>query len=207
MLDNKVILIGYSGHAYVVADVAFENKLNIIGYTENSKKENNPFQLNYIGNEFDEGFFDRNTDVKFIIGIGENKIREKTYNFISSKNREIFTLISRNASISNTATLGNGIFVNKNVSVNAFAIIGNNVILNTGCILEHECIISESVHIAPGAVLAGGVTIGEHSFIGANSVIKQGVKIGKNVVVGAGTVVISDIPDNKKVVGNPSRFI
>lgn len=207
MLDNKVILIGYSGHAYVVADIAFENKLNIIGYTENLKKEHNPLLLNYLGHEFDEGFFEKNSDVKFIIGIGENKIREKIYNLLSSKKREIVTLISKKASVSSNAILGNGIFINTNVSVNAFAEIGNNVILNTACIVEHECIIQNSVHIAPGAVLAGGVNVGERTFIGANSVIKQGVKIGKNVVVGAGTVVIHDIPDNKKVVGNPSRFI
>ncbi len=207
MLESKVILIGYSGHAFVVADVAFENKLNIVGYTENSKKENNPFQLNYIGNEIDKDFFEMNQDVKFIIGIGENKIREKIYNHIINKKRELYTLISQKTSISTTAILGNGIFINKNVSINAFAKIGNNVILNTSCVIEHDCIIGDSVHIAPGAVITGGVKIGERSFVGANSVIKQGVKIGKDVIIGAGSVVINDIPDNKKIVGNPSRFI
>ena len=49
--------------------------------------------------------------------------------------------------------------------------------------------------------------VGEGTFIGANSVIKQGVTIGKNVVIGAGSVIIKDIEDNKKVVGNPQRFI
>ena len=41
MLDNKIILIGYSGHAMVVADAALDNSLNIIGYAEQKIIQNN----------------------------------------------------------------------------------------------------------------------------------------------------------------------
>jgi sugar O-acyltransferase (sialic acid O-acetyltransferase NeuD family) len=207
VLDNKVILIGYSGHGFVVADVAIENRLDIIGYAENSILKNNPFLLNYLGNEREKDFFINNKEGKFLVGIGDNKIREKIYKLIIEKNREIITLISKSASISQTAIIGNGSFINKNVSINAFAKIGRNVILNTACIIEHDCTIGDSSHIAPGAVLAGNVKVGERTFIGANAVIKQGIIIGNDVVVGAGSVVINDIPNNQKVVGNPSRSI
>lgn len=207
MLDNKIIIIGYSGHAYVVADIAIEKQYQIIGYTEKSKAQNNPFNLNYSGYEREIDFFENKKEAGFIIGIGNNKIREEVYNLIIENNREVLTLISQSANISKTAKIGNGTFVNKNVSINAFANIGKNVILNTACIIEHDCVIGDSAHIAPGTVLAGNVIVGERSFVGANSVIKQGVKIGKDVIVGAGTVVLSDISDGKKIVGNPSRFI
>ncbi len=207
MLDKKIILIGYSGHGIVVVDTAIENQLHIVDYAENSIVQNNPFQLKYNGNEREDGFFEKNKGAKYLIGIGDNEIREKIYNLIIAKESEILTLISQSASISKTASIGSGTFVNKNVSINAFAKIGKNVILNTACIIEHDCIIEDSVHIAPGAVLAGNVTVGERSFIGANSVIKQGVVIGKDVIIGAGTVVLKDIPNGKKIVGNPSRFI
>ena len=207
VLDKKVILIGYSGHAYVVADIAIENQYEIIGYTEKIRVQNNPFNLNYAGYEREIDFFENKKEAGFIIGIGDNLIREKIYNLITSKDAEITTLISNTASISKSARIGKGTFVNRNVSINALAIVGSNVILNTACIIEHECEISDSVHIAPGAVLAGNVFIGERSFIGANSVVKQGVKIGKDVIIGAGSVVISDVPDGKKIVGNPSRYI
>lgn len=207
VLDKKVILIGYSGHAYVVADIAIENQYDIIGYTEKSRAQNNPFNLNYAGYEKELGFFENKKEIGFIIGIGDNFIRERIYNLITSKNLVVTTLISNTASISHTARIASGTFINRNVTINALAKIGQNVILNTACIIEHECEISDSVHIAPGAVLAGNVFVGERTFIGANSVIKQGVKIGKDVVVGAGTVVLSDIPDGKKIVGNPNRYI
>jgi sugar O-acyltransferase (sialic acid O-acetyltransferase NeuD family) len=207
VLDKRIILIGYSGHGFVVADTAIENQLNLVGYAEESIVQNNPFHLNFLGNENDNDFFEKNKRAKYLIGIGDNTIREKIYKLIIEKQSEILTLISQSASISKTVIIGNGTFVNKNVSINAFAKIGNNVILNTGCIIEHDCIIGDSSHIAPGAVLAGNVIVGERSFIGANSVVKQGVIIGKDVIIGAGSVVINNISDGKKIAGNPSRCI
>ena len=207
MLDKKIILIGYSGHGFVVADTAIENQLKLVEYAENSIVQNNPFHLNYAGNECDDDFFEKNKEAKYLIGIGDNTIREKIYNLIIEKQGEILTLISQSASISKTASIGNGTFVNKNVAINALAKVGKNVILNTACIIEHDCVIADSVHIASGAVLAGNVIVGERSFIGANSVIKQGITIGKDVVVGAGTVVLKNISDGQKIVGNPSRYI
>ena len=207
MLDKKIILVGYSGHGLVVADTAFENNLKLIGYTEKSIIEVNPFMLEYLGNESNQEFKGWDLDVGFLLGIGDNLIREKLFIQILNKGKKVISLINSTSTISSFATIGDGVFVNRNVSINAFSHIGNNVLLNTGCIIEHECLIGDSAHIAPGAVLAGNVEIGERTFIGANSVIKQGVKIGKDVVVGAGSVVLNNIPSEKKWVGNPGRFI
>ena len=205
--DKKIILVGYSGHGLVVADTAFENNLNVIGYTEESINEVNPFMLEYLGNESNPDFKGWDLDVSFILGIGDNLLREKIYKHILKNGKKVISLINSNSSISRFAVIGDGVFVNRNVTINALAKIGSNVILNTGCIVDHECEIQENVHIAPGAVLAGSVKVGSGSFIGANSFIKQGVVIGKNVIVGAGTVVLNDISDGNKIVGNPHRFI
>ena len=207
MSDKKIILVGYSGHGLVVADTAFENNLNVIGYTEKSINEVNPFKLEYLGDESSLDFKGWDLDVAFILGIGDNILREKVYKKILSNGKKIISLINSTSSISSFAEIGDAVFINRNVSINAFAKIGNNAILNTGCIIEHECIIGNGVHIAPGAVLAGNVKVGSGSFIGANSVIKQGVEIGKNVIIGAGTVVLNNVYDDDKIVGNPSRHI
>ena len=207
MSDKKIILVGYSGHGLVVADTAIENKLNVIGYTEKSINEANPFMLEYLGSELNPDFKGWNLDVAFILGIGDNVLREKIYKYILKNGKKVMTLINLSSCISNFAVIGDGVFINRNVTINSFAKIGCNVILNTGCIVEHECEIHDNVHIAPGAVLAGNVKVGSGSFIGANSIIKQGVEIGKNVIVGAGTVVLNDIADGNKIVGNPHRLI
>lgn len=207
MSDRKIILVGYSGHGLVVADTAFENKLNIIGYTEKSIKLSNPFKLEYLGDESISDFNLWDKEVEFLIGIGDNFLREKIYNLIKNKGKKVVTLINSHSSISDFVSIGDGVYINRNVTVNALAKIGNNVILNSGCIIEHECEIHDHVHIAPGAVLAGNVHVGSGTFIGANAVVKQGVQIGRNVIIGAGAVVLKSISDGKKIVGNPHRFI
>jgi len=205
--DKNIILIGYSGHGLVVADTALENSFNIIGYCEKSALALNPLNLEYLGWEADESFEGWELDAGFIIGIGDNRLREKIYFTIIQRGKKFISLINKSSSISAYSEYGNGIFVNRNVSINAFVTIGDNVILNTGCIIEHGCKIESHVHVAPGAVLAGNVFVGERTFIGANAIVKQGIKIGKDVIVGAGSVVLSDIPDGKKIVGNPNRYI
>lgn len=207
MLDKEVILIGYSGHAYVVAETVLENGFKITGYTDKEAVQQDPFHLPYLGFEKKDDFIGWQKEFSFVIGIGENNIRQNIAELIESKGKTIETIIHKTAHISINAVIGSGSFINKNAVVNTLVRVGKNVILNTGCIIEHECVLGDAVHIAPGAVLAGNVTIGERTFVGANAVIKQGVVIGKDVIIGAGSVIITNIPDGKKVVGNPGRII
>ncbi len=207
MSDNEFILVGYSGHAYVVADAILDSGLNIVGYSDKEEANSNPYGLNYLGFEKDTDFIGWYKEIPFVLGIGDNKLRQNISNLIEEKGKVVQTIIDKTAVVSRNVSIGSGTFINRNVTVNSLAKIGKNVILNTGCIIEHECILQDAVHIAPGAVLAGNVTIGERSLVGANSVVKQGINIGKDVIIGAGSVIITNIPDGKKVVGNPGRII
>lgn len=207
MLNREVVLVGYSGHGYVVADIAIASHMNLRYYTDKSKIFKNPFDLSYLGFEgnLDYKFWDK--DCSYILGIGDNLIRRKTADLLISKEVTLLNVTHPSASISTKVQFGIGNFISRNVSVNALVRIGDICILNTGCIIEHECVIGNAVHIAPGAVLAGNVEIGDNTFVGANTVIKQGVKIGRNVIIGAGSVILKDIGDNKKIVGNPGKEI
>ena len=207
MLDKKNVIIGYSGHAYVVAE-SFISKGNTVSYyTDLNESSNNLFNLTYLGFEFSADFKGWEMQLNFILGIGDNNLREKAGNLILSKSMQLVSVIDANAIISKSSYIGLGVFASKGVLVNAFSKIENFTILNTGCIIEHECEIGTAVHIGPGAVLAGNVKVGNRSYIGANTVIKQGIKIGDDVIIGAGSVIIKDVISNTKLVGNPGRLI
>ena len=207
MLDKKNIIIGYSGHAYVVAE-SFISKGNTVSYyTDLNEASNNPFNLTYLGFESRSNLKGWEMQLNYILGIGDNNLREKAGNLILSKSLQLVNVIDSNALLSKSTNIGLGVFASKGVLVNSFTKIGNFTILNTGCIIEHECEIGIAAHIAPGAVLAGNVKVGNRSFIGANSVIKQGIEIGDDVIIGAGSVIIKDVLSNTKLVGNPGRLI
>ncbi len=206
-MDNKgIVLIGYSGHAFVVVDAILKSNFKIAGYCETSEKSYNPFQLKYLGNESEDECKNSLIDAPLVIAIGDNKVREKVTQSLSNC-KGFTTVIHPNAIIANNVTIGPGSMIMASCTINTLSNVGRGVICNTGSIIEHEATIGDFAHIAPGAVLAGNVTVGKRTFVGANAVIKQGVKIGDDVMIGAGAVVILDVPNGMVVVGNPAKQI
>jgi acetyltransferase EpsM len=204
---NAIVVIGYSGHAYVVSEILIEQGLNLDFYTDKKELILNPFGLKYLGFEVDHDFQGWELDVAYALGIGNNGLREKAAQIVVDHDKPLQKVISNDSSISKMAHIGSGVVISRGALVNALARVEDYVILNTGCIIEHECMVKRAAHIGPGVVLAGNVIVGRRTFIGANAVIKQGIKIGDDVVIGAGSVIIKDVPNNFKMVGNPARMI
>ena len=204
-----MVIIGYSGHSYVVIDIFRSMDKVITSYCDQEEKSYNPYNLKYLGSEEQDTVYPRLGKEKYFIAIGMNRIRKKVFNFLTIDKGIPMpqNAIHSSAVLAPSIRMGKGVMIAANATVNPLVQIGNGAIINTACIVDHECIIGDFAHICPGATLAGNVTIGAGSFVGANSVVKQGVTIGQNVIVGAGCVVIRDIPDDTTVVGNPQKFI
>lgn len=208
MLESKNIhIFGYSGHAYVVIDVALSNNYIVKSYFDKFELKKNPYNLIYNG-------FENEVNVKSIVkddvtfpAIGSNLIRKKVVDLIEKSDLNQTTLIHSSASVSFKSNIKESTLIASNSIINSMVFVGKGTIVNSGAILEHECKIGSFSHIAPGAVLAGNVKVGENVFIGANSTIKEGIVIGNNVLIGAGSVVICDVPSNETWVGNPARRI
>jgi sugar O-acyltransferase (sialic acid O-acetyltransferase NeuD family) len=201
MFENApYVVVGYSGHAYVVCDILLKNKVNIIGYCDKLEKDHNPYDLTYLGPEMEYSF----DDEEVFVAIGENKIRRAVFDNLNTK-ASFGDAYHPTAEIGYKVYLGSMIMLGAYSIVNPLTTLGNGVIINTGAIVEHECIIGDFVHIAPGAVLAGNVNVGDHTFIGAGAVVKQGVKICDDVIIGAGAVVVKDIEVPGTYAGIPAR--
>ena len=203
--NKPIALIGYSGHAFVAADIFLSMGKTVAAYCDNEEKSFNPFSLKFLGSDSDISVIDLLKDYDYFIAVGDNAIRRKISERLTNLLRASINAIHTSSVISPSVTFGNGVFIAANVAINPLAKIGNGVICNTSCSIDHECVIDDFVHIAPGAVLCGNVTIGENSFVGANAVIRQGITIGKNVMIGAGAVVVKNISDHSTVIGNPHK--
>ncbi|MBL7701570.1 MAG: acetyltransferase [Ferruginibacter sp.] len=201
-----MILIGYSGHAFVIYGIFKAAGKKIAGYCDVTEKTYNPFGLQYFGKENSETGLQAIKDHGYFIAVGDNGLRKKIYEGLAKDNLQPGNAIHPSAVIDPSANVAEaGVMVAANVTINPLASIATGAICNTGCIIEHECIVGEFAHIGPGAVLCGNVKIGDGTFIGANAVIRQGVTVGKNAMIGAGAVVVKDVPDNVTVIGVPAR--
>ena len=205
---KEIILVGYSGHALVAADILVRSGYKLKGYMEPAAIKNNLLQLEYLGTENDADNLKKYLSYNFFICIGDNNSRKKVSMHLEKNGCTIVNAIDPSAMISSAAVLyHSGIMVGSNSIINPYAQFGEGVICNTASVIEHECIIGRFAHIGPRAVVCGKVKVGECTLVGAGAVVKEGVAIGRNVIIGAGTIVIRDLPDNCKVVGNPARIL
>jgi sugar O-acyltransferase (sialic acid O-acetyltransferase NeuD family) len=201
-----MILIGYSGHAFVVYGILTAAGKIVTGYCDNEEKKYNPFALQYWGEENSEAAAAAFKTEGFFIAIGDNIIRQKIFNALSNKSLHPANAVHPSAVIDTSASIApHGVMIAANATINPLVKIGTGAICNTACIIEHECVVGNFAHIAPGAVLCGNVKVGNNSFVGANAVIKQGIVIGNNVIIGAGAVVLKNLPDNITVMGVPAQ--
>jgi sugar O-acyltransferase (sialic acid O-acetyltransferase NeuD family) len=131
--------------------------------------------------------------------------RQALFEGFKSKGYQFAQVISGDAVVSATATLGEGCHVVTGAIIHPGCAVGANTIINTGAQLDHDVRVGAHCHVAPGAVLCGGVVVGDACHIGAGAVIVQGMTIGDGAVIGAGAVVIADVAAGATVVGNPAR--
>ena len=201
-----MILIGYSGHAFVAHGILTAAGKIVLGYCDKEEKANNPFKLQYFGEETSAKALETFPQTGFFIAIGDNKIRQKIYDQLAQKEFYPFHAMHPTAYVDPSAVIGpHGIMMAAGVIINPLAKIAEGVICNTGCIIEHECEVGKFAHIGPGAILCGNVKVGELTFVGAGAVVRQGITIGKNAMIGAGAVVIKDVPDGATVIGIPAK--
>ena len=188
---SKLIIIGAGGHGRVVADAANRECVFVDKEAGDQKGVLAMEDLSSLQQNDDE----------VIVGIGDNNTRMKVLSGLSN----IATVVHEDATVSESATLGDGTVVFARAVVNPNASVGRGCIINTAATVDHDCVLEDGVHISPGAHVGGGVSIGTCSWIGIGASVKHGVKIGDNVIVGASAAVVNDIRDGVTVVGVPAR--
>ena len=204
-MPKNVVIIGAGGHAKVIADIITKSNDTVIGFLDdNLDIQNKTIYLNktVLGTIKD---IDKYKEYYFIIGIGNNNIRE---NIANSYDLKWYTAIHPNAIIANEVSIEEGSVVMAGSIINTGTKIGKHCIINTKSSLDHDNIIENYVHISPGATLAGTVHIKEKTWICAGATIINNITIAKNNIIGAGSVVIKDInEENSTYVGVPTRKI
>ena len=207
-MSKKVVIIGASGHARVIADIIKASNDNLIGFLDDNPdiQGKEIFDGKVVLGDTSEGFIEKYSDNYFIIGIGSNRVRK----MISEKypNLKWYTALHPSAVIGSNVEIGDGSVLMAGTVVNTGTNIGKHCIINTCSSLDHDNLLEDYVHISPGSHLAGTVKIGESSWICTGVTIINNITIGKNNIIGAGATVVEDIEENGNTyVGVPVRKI
>lgn len=205
-MQKKVVILGASGHAKVIADIVKKNNDLLIGFLDDNLEIQNKiiFDSKKVLGTIEDVY--KYSDCYFIIGIGNNKFRK----MISNKYSKLkwYTAIHPNAVIANEVEIDEGTVIMAGTVINTGTKIGKHCIVNTSSSLDHDNILEDYVHISPGSHLAGTVIVGEETWICSGVTVVNNINIGKNNIIGAGATVIKSIlEENGTYVGIPVERI
>lgn len=204
--NNKLLIIGASGHGRVVADIALKmNRWKQIAFLDDDKNIESSMGIKVIGKSSD--FITYINDYDIFVAIGNNRTREIMLSQLDKEDAYIPILIHPTATIGEKVEVGAGTVVMAGVVINCCSRIGKGCIVNTGTTIDHDNVIEDYVHISPGAHLAGTVRVGKGSWIGIGAVVSNNINITSGCMIGAGAVVVKEIKEAGIYVGVPAQKI
>ena len=192
-MNQKVIIIGASGHGRVVADIVRSNGDVVVGFLDDDMSKN------VLGRIDSYSQYD---DVQFVIAIGNTEHR---IHISETLDCNWYTAIHPSAVISPSVTIGAGTVIMPNAVVNVNARVGKHCIINTAAVIEHDNIIGDYSHISVGAKLGGTVSVGKRSWVGIGSTVSNNVSICDDTIIGAGAVVVKNINTSGIYIGVPAK--
>lgn len=204
MHNQRLVIIGASGHGKVVADIALSlGRYREVLFLDDSDEQQQCMGIPILGQcSMMVNFFD-NAD--FFVAIGNSTIRKHFMVELITKGASVATLIHPNAVIGRNVRIGIGTVVMAGTVLNAECEIGCGCIVNTGATIDHDCVIGDYVHVSVGAHLAGTVTVGDNTWIGAGVIVNNNVRIIDSCMIGSGAVVVNNLDVSGTYVGIPAK--
>ncbi len=189
-MEEKVVILTYGGTGRELGEIAAE-QYTVIGYLDDVKH-----CRGILGKLDDMSSF--HEKVKFISGLGSyHSMTQRRLKLEKVELSRFVNLISLNAKIYKTVTIGQGVVIFPQTIISANAKIGDHVFIYHNCVISHDVIVKNYCMISNSVCVSGGVKIGENCYIGAGSTILEGITIGDNCIIAAGATVLNNVEDNK----------
>ncbi len=155
-MNERVIVIGASGHGKVVADIIRRSGDTLLGFLDDNETLLPEITgIPVLGKVAD---YVKYIEASFVVGIGNSAVREKIARQLDGV--RWYTAIHPSAVISAMDTqIDVGSIVMANAVINPSAHIGAHCIINTSAVVEHDNHIGGFTHISVGAKLGGTVSV------------------------------------------------
>ncbi len=129
----------------------------------------------------------------FIISMWDHQLRHQWLQTADEFGLTPCSVLHPSAYVSDSATIGNGVYLAANTVVSANAAIDDHVVVNYNVTVGHDTRIGSHTFLNPGARISGHVTIGQRVLIGSNSFIYQGLSVGDDCLIDAMTYIDRNI--------------
>jgi sugar O-acyltransferase (sialic acid O-acetyltransferase NeuD family) len=211
-LMRRIGIFGTSGMAREAGDIAWDLGWEPV-YVAFDQAEMDA--CSFPGEFILESDSERYRDMGYVIGIGNNAIRQR----IAKRHGGGLRFANL---IHPSATFGRGQrekiehrqgnIVCAGVRFTNNILIGNFCIFNLNSTISHDVVIQDYVYVAPGAHITGNIHIESQVWIGVGVAINQGneslkLRIGAGATIGSGAVVLKDCEPNAIYVGVPAMKI
>lgn len=206
MSARRVVVYGAGGHARVVADLAVRLGHDVVGLVDDLLPLGS-VRGGYAVLGPAAWLHDKVGTIAVALGIGDNWIREATFQECLRAGVTCPAFVHPSASVAASARLSEGCVVMAGAVINAGAEVGPGVIINSGSVVEHDCRVGRFAHVSPNATLTGAASLGPFAHLGAGATVLPGVEVGEGSIVGAGAVVVSTVRAGVVAVGVPARVV
>jgi len=148
---------------------------------------------------------DREESVACVVAFGDQPgVRLELADRLATASCNFFNAIHASATVSDEASLGQGVMLNAESYLGPGVEVGDHVLVDSCVNLSHDVRLGRGATVTPGATVAGGVVLETDSYVGPGATVVEDVTVAEGAVVGAGAVVTDDVPSETTVVGVPA---
>lgn len=208
-MNKDIYIVGAGTYGEAMCELAEILGYSVKGfYDEDEEKLGLTIMNHPVLGKFSELNEEEVSKNNYIVAIGNNAARFKIMKRINNCGGRTPTLIHPTATISPSAEIGEGVYIQANayiwtkVKIEDFCIISPNVVVAHHSTIGKACLVSTLTGIG------ASINIQDKVFIGMGCTIVTGMHtVGENSIIGAGAVVLKDVDKNSVYAGVPAKKI
>lgn len=208
-MSKDIFIVGAGTYGEAMCELA-----EILGYTikgfydEDEKKQALTIMEHSVLGKFSDLNDKEIANNSFIVAIGNNAARYRIMNRILSSGGDTPTLIHPTATISPSAEVGKGVYIQANAYIWTKVRIEDFCIISPNVVIAHHSNVGKACLISTLTGVGASINIEDKVFVGMGCTIVTGMHtVGENSIIGAGAVVLKDVDKNSVYAGVPAKKI
>ncbi|WP_317169967.1 NeuD/PglB/VioB family sugar acetyltransferase [Flammeovirga agarivorans] len=208
---NPVIIFGASGLGKAALDIFKSQDILVFCFLDADDELHGAEigEVTVMGSPSNDGFLKHiGKKCDAFVAIEDHETRQRIVKMLKERRKvQPVNAIHKDTSISESAFIGYGNFINAGARLGYDVKISDHCIIHSNAVLEHDAQLEELVTVGSGAIVGAGAKVGKGALIGSGAIIAPNVIIGEGAQIGPGSLVMMEVKPNTTVFGMPAKEI